>query len=49
MKRIYPATKVKVLFYRARRHLFKPTEADIEEMKREHEPLERASLEDLRD
>jgi hypothetical protein len=47
MKRIHPATKVKIQFYRAKRRLFKPTKAEIEEMKREHEALERASLHDL--
>lgn len=47
IKGFYPEGQIALGISHAKKFLFKPTEADIEEMKREHEPLERASLEDL--
>ena len=47
MKGFYPEAQIALGISHAKKFLFKPTEADIEEMKKEHEPLERASLHDL--
>jgi hypothetical protein len=47
MKGFYPEAQIALGISHAKRFLFEPTEADIEDMKREHEALERASLHDL--
>lgn len=47
MKGFYPEAQIALGISHAKRFLFKPTEVDIEEMKREHEALENASLHDL--
>ncbi len=47
MKGFYPETQIALGISHAKKFLFKPTAADIEEMRGEHEALERASLRDL--
>ena len=47
MKGFYPETQIALGISHAKKFLFKPTKGDIVEMKREHEGIERASLDDL--
>ena len=47
MKGFYPETQIALGISHAKKFLFKPSVADIAEMKREHEALERVSLHDL--
>ena len=47
MKGFYPEAQIALGISHAKRFLFRPTKGDIEEMKREHEGIERASLFDL--
>lgn len=47
MKGFYPEARISVGISRAKQFLFEPTDSELEEMKIEHEPWERASLSDL--
>jgi len=47
MKGFYPEAQIAIGISRAKQLLFKPTEKQLEEMKKEHAALERASLHDL--
>lgn len=47
IKGFYPEAQIALGISHAKKFLFRPTEADIEEMKQEHGALERASLRDL--
>ncbi|MCL4552050.1 MAG: hypothetical protein M1305_00625 [Candidatus Marsarchaeota archaeon] len=47
IKGFYPEAQIALGISHAKKFLFKPTEADIAEMKKEHEALEQASLHDL--
>jgi len=49
IKGFYPESQIAIGISRAKQFLFKPTEKELEEMKKEHEPLERASLQDMKD
>lgn len=47
MKGFYPEAQISIGISRAKQLLFKPSEKELEEMKKEHELWERASLHDL--